>query len=250
MTNLEGRVIQRQAARSPPPNVWTDVRILAALADRLGGAGAFLTDPDHLAAEFRRATAGGVADHAGMSPDRLASEQGLFWPCPDEAHPGTPRLFLDRFGHPDGRARFTAVTGPATAEAPDDAYPLHLATSQAPPRNQGGATLREPHRASNDAEPDALVEIHPDTAASLGLRSGAAARITTRRGSAVFAARLTADIRRDTLFVPFHGGLLVPFQGDGASDAGRLTLDHVDPVSHTPELKVCAARIEAAPATA
>ena len=64
------------------------------------------------------------------------------------------------------------------------------------------------------------------------------ARVTTRRGSVVLAARPTADIRRDTLFVPFHWG--------GASNANLLTIDAVDPISRMPELKVCAARIELA----
>jgi hypothetical protein len=59
--------------------------------------------------ELRRATAGAVADYAGITYDRIERENGVFWPCPDEAHPGTPRLFLDRFATPDGRARFHAV---------------------------------------------------------------------------------------------------------------------------------------------
>ena len=54
----------------------------------------------------------------------------------------------------------------------------------------------------------------------------------------MLAARLTRDIRRDTLFVPFHWG--------GAGNANLLTIDAVDPISRMPELKVCAARIEAA----
>ena len=54
----------------------------------------------------------------------------------------------------------------------------------------------------------------------------------------MLAARLTPDIRRDTLFVPFHWG--------GASNVNLLTIDTVDPISRMPELKVCAARIEAA----
>ncbi len=30
MTNLEGRVIRRQALREPPPGVWTDLEVIAA----------------------------------------------------------------------------------------------------------------------------------------------------------------------------------------------------------------------------
>ncbi len=236
MTNLEGRVIRRRAATTPPPGVWTDTRIISALAARLGCDG-FPADPDAVFAEFRRATAGGAADYSGMAPERIETAQGLFWPCPAENHPGTPRLFLDRFAHPDGRARFTPVSRRPSAEEPDRSYPLYLTTGRVLAHYQSGAQTRR-ITALNEAEPAAFVEIHPDTASSLGLRAGTLARVTTRRGSAVLAARLTPDIRRDTLFVPFHWG--------GASNANLLTIDAVDPISRMPELKVCAARIEAA----
>ena len=45
---------------------------------------------------------GGAADYAGITYERIAREDGVFWPCPDEGHPGTPRLFLDRFGTETG----------------------------------------------------------------------------------------------------------------------------------------------------
>ena len=237
MTNLEGRVVRRLAARPPPPEVWTDTRILSALAARLGCASVFPAEPDAVFAELRRATAGGVADYAGMSPERLAEADGLFWPCPDEAHPGTPRLFQARFGHPDGRARFTAVERLPSAEEPDADYPLYLTTGRILTHYQSGAQTRRVAELQ-EAEPDAFVEIHPDTARGLGLRPGAMARVVTRRGSAALAVRPTPGIRRDTLFVPFHWG--------GASSANLLTIDAVDPISRMPELKVCAARIEPA----
>ncbi len=236
MTNLEGRVIQRRAARAPPPGVWTDTRIIAAMAARLGCDAAFPADPDEVFAELRRATSGGVADYAGMAPERIDEAQGLFWPCPDEDHAGTPRLFLDRFSHPDGRARFTAVTRRASAEEPDQRYPMYLTTGRVLTHYQSGAQTRRVAELDH-AEPAAFVEVHPDTAASLGLLAGQLARVTTRRGNALLAARLTADIRRDTLFVPFHWG--------GVSNVNLLTIDAVDPISRMPELKVCAARIEA-----
>ena len=237
MTNLEGRVIRRRAAKAPPPGVWTDTRIISALAARLGCEDGFPAEPDAVFADLRRASAGGAADYSGMTPERIEDAQGLFWPCPGETHAGTPRLFLDRFAHADGRARFTAVTRRSSAEEPDGSYPFYLTTGRVLTHYQSGAQTRRVAEL-NDAEPAAFVEIHPDTAAAFGLRAGSLARVTTRRGSAVLAARLTPDIRRDTLFVPFHWG--------GDSNANLLTIDAVDPISHMPELKVCAARIEAA----
>ena len=57
-------------------------------------------------------------------------------------------------------------------------------------------------------------------------------RLTTRRGRAVMKARLTRDIRLDTLFAPFHWG--------GAASANALTHAALDPVSRIPEFKICA----------
>ena len=70
--------------------------------------------------EFRRATAGATADYAGITYERIDAEDGVFWPCPAEDHPGTPRLFAERFATPDGRAHFLAVEHTrAGGEVPD-----------------------------------------------------------------------------------------------------------------------------------
>jgi assimilatory nitrate reductase catalytic subunit len=61
-------------------------------------------------------------------------------------------------------------------------------------------------------------------------------RVSTRRGAAEVPARLTAGIRQDTLFVPFHWA--------GAARANLLTNPALDPVSKMPEFKVCAARVD------
>ena len=106
MTNLEGRVIRRRRALPPPSGVFDDLWLIKELADRLGRGRHFSADPREVFAELRLASAGGIADYAGISYERIDAEQGVFWPCPSEDHPGTPRLFTDRFPTPDGRANF------------------------------------------------------------------------------------------------------------------------------------------------
>ena len=239
MTNLEGRVLLRRQAVAPPDGVRSDIDILSALATRLGKGEHIPPDPISAFAELRRASSGGTADYAGISTARIEREHGIFWPCPDEGHPGSPRLFLQRFAHEDGLARFSPVQRRMSAEEPDATYPLYLTTGRVLTHYQTGAqTRRVPELL--DAEPDAFVEIHPDTAASAGIVQGAMALLTTRRGNATFRARLTPGIRRDTLFVPFHWG--------GASSANLLTNNAIDPVSKIPEFKVCAVRLGPAPA--
>src|SRR4051794_40636975 len=128
MTNLEGRVIRRRRAAVPPAGVRTDLEMMAALACRLTSerplpAGAFPVDPAAVFEELRRASAGGVADYAGITYERIEREDGVFWPCPDETHAGTPRLFLERFATESGRARFHPVEYRGPAEEPDHEFP-------------------------------------------------------------------------------------------------------------------------------
>ena len=109
-TNLEGRVTLRRRVFDPPDGVRTDVDILCALASRLGAGARFsYLEAADVFDEFRRATAGGPADYSGMTYARIEAEDGLFWPCPSETHPGTQRLFIDRFPTTSGRAKFHAV---------------------------------------------------------------------------------------------------------------------------------------------
>ncbi len=100
-TSLEGRVLLRRRAISPPPGVRSDLEVLHELAARLGGEGSpekrFPTDPEEVFEELRRASAGGPADYSGITYRRLAEENGVFWPCPapgkpsdETVHPGTP----------------------------------------------------------------------------------------------------------------------------------------------------------------
>ena len=62
--------------------------MLAALADRLGRGQYFSDDPRTVFDELRRASAGGIADYAGISYERIDAEQGVFWPCPTRRPPG------------------------------------------------------------------------------------------------------------------------------------------------------------------
>ena len=125
LTNLEGRVILRRRIRKPPAGVKSDLEILCALAHRLGCDRGFdFASAEEVFDELRRATAGAKADYSGITYARLREEQGVFWPCPSEGHPGTPRLFAERFAPPGGPAKFHVVPYRPAAEVPDGSYPL------------------------------------------------------------------------------------------------------------------------------
>jgi len=235
MTNFEGRVVLRQAAQAPPPEVRSDLDVLAGLAQRLGCVDGFPSEPEVVFEELRRASAGGPADYAGITWERIASEDGVFWPCPDEEHPGTPRLFLDAFATADGRAVFHAVSHRAAAEEPGGEFPLYLTTGRTLVHYQSGTqTMRVGEL--RGAEPDAFVELHPVLARQFAIQDADLLWLRTRRGAACARARLTPDIRPDTLFMPFHWG--------GGGRANLMTNPALDPHSKMPEFKVCAVRID------
>ncbi|MBO2454070.1 molybdopterin-dependent oxidoreductase [Actinomadura barringtoniae] len=237
MTNLEGRVLRRREAVRRPDGVWTDLEIIAALADRLDAPGKWSTDPAEVFDELRAASAGGLADYSGITYERIERDGGVFWPCPGEDHPGTPRPFLDRFAHPDGRARFTPVEHVGAAEDVDDDYPVYLTTGRVLAQYQSGAQTRRV-RPLVEAAPEPFVELHPDLAERLGIEDGDDVRVASRRGTATVRARLTDAIRHDTVFIPFHWA--------GGGRANLLTNPALDPMSRMPEFKVCAVRLEPA----
>nr|WSW45966.1 molybdopterin oxidoreductase family protein [Streptomyces sp. NBC_01001] len=236
-TNLEGRVLLRRRALTPPPGVRTDLEVLHGLASRLGIEKGFPTAPEEVFEELRRASAGGPADYSGISYARIEAEQGVFWPCPDDSHAGTPRLFLDRFATDDGRARFVPVSHRDAAEIPDAEYPVLLTTGRVVAQYQSGAQTRRVDEL-NAAAPGAFVELHPRLASRIGVVDGAPLAVVSRRGRAVAPARITDTIRADTVFMPFH------WPGEGR--ANSLTNPALDPISRMPEFKVCAVRVEPA----
>ncbi|MEU5216524.1 molybdopterin oxidoreductase family protein [Streptomyces sp. NPDC020807] len=240
MTNLEGRVLLRRRALTPPPGVRSDLEVLRALAGLLdaGREKGFPTDPEEVFDELRRASSGGPADYAGISYRRIEEERGVFWPCPAEDHTGTPRLFLDRFATPDGRARFVPVVHRPAAEETDADYPVVLTTGRVVSQYQSGAQTRRVDEL-NAAAPGPFVELHPRLAERLGVAEGEPLAVVSRRGRAVAPARITTAIRADTVFMPFH------WYGEGR--ANTLVNPALDPVSRMPEFKVCAVRLERVP---
>ncbi len=241
MTNLEGRVILRQAATRPPGDARSDLWVMRELAARLGRP-ALSDDPGEVFEELRRASRGGKADYYGITYDRILAEKGVFWPCPSPNHPGTSHLFIDDFRTPNRRAQFHRVEHRGPAETPDSEYPYYLTTGRLLRQYQSGTQTRRVASLA-ESEPDAIVEMHTTLAAQIGTHAGDLVVLRTRRGRAVMRVRITDGIRSDTVFAPFHYG--------GRSAVNRLTNPALDPDSRMPEFKACAVAIDpiAAPET-
>jgi assimilatory nitrate reductase catalytic subunit len=234
--NSEGRVVKINKAANPPGEARNDWWIIQEIARRMGREKYFhFKDTREIFDELRVASRGGNADYYGITWEKVERMNGVFWPCPTEDHPGTPRLFEERFYHPDGRAKFHPLEFRPPAETPDEEYPLILTSGRVVYQYLSGNQTRRIGFLVEQC-PEPYVEIHPETAKRLNIQDGERVRVASRRGEGVFPALIVRTIRPDTIFIPYHWGEELA--------VNQLTNPVLDPTSKIPEYKACAARIE------
>jgi assimilatory nitrate reductase catalytic subunit len=238
MTNLEGRVLRRRKSIEPPQGARSELWIFAELAARLNAPGVYEVEPAAVFDELARASEGGIADYSGLSHTLLDTGRAAYWPYPAGTE-GTPRLFTDRFGTPDGLARIVPVRVHPPAEPAAKGDELVLITGRLLEHYQSGSqTRRVPEL--NEAQPVLRAQVHPATAADRGLADGDRIELRNRRGSVFAVVQTTGDVRPDTVFLPFHYPEL--------ESANILVSDATDPVSAMPEFKRTIVSIRAAAA--
>lgn len=246
VTQIEGRVIKINQAVECPGDARQDWKIIQDIAAAVGRPKGFtFGKPREILDELRRATAGSTADYSGITYEKIERQGGVFWPCPSEDHPGTPRLFEEgswnpvakgngRFYHPDGKARFLVAPYTPPAEDVDDEYPLMLTTGRVISQFLSGTQTRRIGPLV-DQYPEPRLEMHPRLAGKLGIADGDWATVESRRGACTLKAQVVTTIRPDTVFVPYHW--------PGPKGINRVTIAAQDPISKIPEYKVCAVRV-------
>ena len=126
--------------------------------------------PREIFDELRIASKGGIADYSGITYEKIEKQYGVFWPCPSDEHPGTPRLFEPRswnaiakgngpFYFPDGKARFNAAKYSPPAEDADAEYPLLLTTGRVISHFLSGTQTRRIGPLVDQC-PDPFIEVH------------------------------------------------------------------------------------------
>jgi assimilatory nitrate reductase catalytic subunit len=246
VTQIEGRVIKINKAIDPPGDAKQDWRIIQDIAKALGRERGFtFSSPGEIFDELRLASKGGIADYSGITYEKIQRQYGVFWPCPSEDHPGTPRLFEPGSWNPiakgsgpfyflDGKARFNVAPYTPPAEETDGEYPLILTTGRVVSHFLSGTqTRRIGPLVDQYAEPK--VEMHPQLATRLGIADDDQVTVESRRGSITLPAMVVTTIRPDTVFIPYHW--------PGRKSANQLTISAQDPISKIPEYKVCAVRV-------
>jgi len=229
---VDRRVQKINKVIDPPGEAMPDWWIICSLAEKMGYKDKFnFASPAEIFEEIRSC----VPQYKGITYERLEKKAGgIHWPCPSEDHPGTPTMFVQAFPTADSLAHFKAVEYKPPAELPDTEYPDILSTGRSLFHYHTGTMTRRTDTLNSEV-PECYVEINPEDALMLGVRSGSRIVLETRRGRIEVIARVTERVPQGTVFVPFHFS---------ESCANVLTNPALDPTCKMPEFKVCAVKEE------
>jgi len=162
------------------------------------------------------------------------------WPAA-KGQAETKRCFADGgFFTPDRKARMVAPESPRPRHAVNAEFPLRLNTGRV--RDQWHTMTRSglsPRLATHKAEP--FVEVHPDDAATHGLKHDGFARLRSAYGACVLKVIVTDTQQPGSLFVPIHWSA----ETAAAARVGALVTPATDPFSGQPEAKATPVAIEA-----
>jgi formate dehydrogenase major subunit len=233
-TGVDRRVVKIDKIVDPPGEARPDWWIITELAKVMGYDRHFdYASAGEIFEEIRRC----VPQYAGISYERLErAPAGIHWPCPSEEHPGTPTMYTERFGTPDGKGHFVPAEFMKPSELPDAEYPFFLSTGRVIFHYHTGTITRRIDSLTGELS-RAFLQINPLDAGRLRISDGDLVVATSRRGSIAVKARVSRDVPAGTTFIPFH------FAG---TPANALTNPSFDPVCKMPEFKVCAIKIEKA----
>ena len=227
-TNTDRRVQLSRPVAPPPGEARQDWEILCQVAERLGHPMPYAS-----VAEVFDELVEAAPLYANLSHANLGG-RGRWYPCPSPDSEGEPLLFGDEF--PIGRGRFVAAEIGQAPDLPDAEYPLVLNTGRQLQHWHTGTMTRR-SRALDAIAPEAMVEIHPEDAARLGIAERELVRVSSRRGSIRLRARLTDDVQVGSVFIPMHYR---------EAAVNELTDPSLDPFGKIPEFKFCAVRVERA----
>jgi formate dehydrogenase major subunit len=227
-TNTERRVQRVRKAIEPKGGSRPDWMIICDIAKSMGVEGFDFDNAQEIFEEIRALT----PSYAGITYERI-EKSGIQWPCPDDKHPGTPYLYSERFNTPSGRAKFAHVSYRPSAETTSHEYPFILITRRSAFHYHAVMT----HKAEgfDELRKEERIEIHPADAATLEIQDGEVIKVSSRRGSVKAKTKITEVVPAGVVCMTFN----FP-----ETRTNILTSRAPDPVTKTPEFKVCAVKIE------
>ena len=229
-TNAARRVQYTAAGIKPPGEARPDWIILQEMAKAMGANWQY-TSTEDIWEEIRQV----APVFSGISHQRLKDSPGIFWPCYDESHPGTPRLYEDGFGFRDRRARFLPVQLPDTLMEATEQYPYILITGRLLEHFNTGEMSRRTAKLSK-LKPASYLDMNPKDAEAAGLCEDDIVHMTSPHGTVKLPLKLEASMQRGYLFAPIH------FSEPNFNSL--MSAVPIDPKARMPALKVVPVKVE------
>jgi len=226
-TNTERRVQRVREAVKPVGNSKPDWVIVMEIMNKLGYENTY-NNPSEIMDEIATVT----PQYGGIDFERI-DEIGIQWPCPSKDHPGTKLLHVDKFSR--GMGLFKGIEYTTSAELADEDYPLVLTTGRILYQYHT-RTMTDKTEGINKIAPESYIEISPELAGNLNITNGEKVKVSSRRGEIVTKAKITEIVSDNVVFMPFHWA-------EGAANV-LTNGSALDKSSKTPELKVCAVKVE------
>ena len=172
----------------------------------------------------------------GATYEKLAGLGYVQWPSLTLDDPGRAWLYQDnKFDTPSGKAQLFASDWLPPSELTDSDYPLVLCTVREVGHYSCRSMTGNCAALQTLADEPGYVQIHPNNAKSLGIRDQELVWVTSRRGKVITRAAINERVNAGAVYMTYQWWI-------GACN--ELTIDHLDPISRTPEYKHAAVKIE------
>lgn len=173
----------------------------------------------------------------GATYEKMAGLGYIPWPCTTEDSPGTPWLYAgNKFDRPGGKGLLFASEWRAPMELVDENYPLVLCTVREVGHYSCRSMTGNCSALQTLADEPGYVQISPQDADKMHLQDQQLVWVESRRGKVITRVSVSERINVGAVYMTYQWWI-------GACN--ELTLDHLDPISKTPEYKYCAVKLEA-----
>ena len=209
-TNSERRCNRANKAVEPIGDAKSDFDIVVEFSKYFDGVNEMLfpswKNPKDAFDEWKKVSKDQLCDYSGMSYELMEELGGVQWPCNEENPKGAKRLYTPEipFRTKDKKAKLLCLDWFPMAEPACAEFPVILNT---------GRTVEQWHTRTktrsidilNDLAPEAWVDINPEDAKKLKVKSGDRMSLSSPRGRVNdVVVRVTQSVAPGNVFVPFH----------------------------------------------
>ncbi|WP_026560600.1 formate dehydrogenase subunit alpha [Bacillus sp. J37] len=228
-TNTERRIQRFNKVLEPLGDSKPDWVIFQELANKLGANWNY-SHPSEIMEE----AASLAPMFAGVSYERLEGFESQVWPVKEDGK-GTPLLYTDKFGFPDGKARLVPVDWTVPFE-PGEEYDLHLNNGRLLEHfHEGNMTYKS--EGLTHKVPHPWLEISLDLASERGLEDGALVGLTSPYGHVEVRVIVTDRVKGKELYLAMNSA-------EDIEAVNRLTSSYHDITTHTPAYKEMSVKME------